>query len=204
MSRRELSEEERGLWRGFARSVKPLRKRATRASDHGEAAAVGAPAKAAKSAKPVKAPARSPAKTPAKPGKFVKLAPPSSKPSATPVPLPSFAPSFAPLARRERQQLARGRTAIDARIDLHGMTQAQAHGALVHFLRRAQHDGAKFVLVVTGKGARSADAERGILRRQVPHWLRLPDLRDIVLGFEEAHVSHGGEGALYVRLRKLR
>jgi DNA-nicking Smr family endonuclease len=200
VSRRELTEEERALWRGVARSIKPLRKRAARSPDESE----GAPAKAVTSAKVArtvtKTVAKAPAKAPTKTAKFVKLAPPPSTPAAKLVPLPAFAP----LARREKQQLARGRTAIDERIDLHGMTQAQAHGALVHFLRRAQHDGAKFVLVVTGKGARSADSERGVLRRQVPHWLRGPDLRDIVLGFEEAHVTHGGEGALYVRLKRMR
>ena len=74
----------------------------------------------------------------------------------------------------------------------------------VRFLRRAQSDGAKFVLVITGKGGRSGDPDRGVLRRQVPLWLQLPELRDIVVGFEEAHVGHGGEGALYVRLRKAR
>jgi DNA-nicking Smr family endonuclease len=86
------------------------------------------------------------------------------------------------------------------------MTQAQAHTALVRFVRGARADGAKFVLVVTGKGSRSADVagERGVLRRQVPLWLQLPELRDAVVGFEEAHVAHGGEGALYVRLRKAR
>jgi DNA-nicking Smr family endonuclease len=129
---------------------------------------------------------------------------PTPPPSSQPVIKLVAPPSFAPLPRREKQQLARGRTAIDVRIDLHGMTQAQAHAALVHFLRRGQHDGAKFALVVTGKGTRSAEGERGVLRRQVPHWLRLPDLRDVVLGFEEAHVTHGGEGALYVRLKRLR
>jgi DNA-nicking Smr family endonuclease len=108
------------------------------------------------------------------------------------------------MARREKQQIARGRTAIDARIDLHGMTQAEAHMRLVRFLRRAQSDGAKFVLVITGKGARSRDPDRGVLRRQVPLWLQLPDLRDAVVGFEEAHIAHGGEGALYVRLRRPR
>jgi len=191
VSRRELSEEERALWRGVARSVKPLRKRVARVSDDDVKPAV-VPPKAAKSAKP--------AAPPAKAAKFVKLAPAPSKPAAKPVLLPAFAP----LARREKQQLVRGRTAIDVRIDLHGMNQAEAHGALMHFLHRAQRDGAKFALVVTGKGARSADSERGVLRRQVPHWLRGSELRDIVLGFEEAHVTHGGEGALYVRLRRSR
>src|SRR5262249_10289502 len=117
---------------------------------------------------------------------------------------PSAPPPLAVLARREKQQIARGRTVIDARIDLHGMTQGEAHMALVRFLRRQQAAGAKFVLVVTGKGSRAANvaSERGVLRRQVPLWLQLPDLRDAVVGFEEAHVAHGGEGALYVRLRR--
>jgi DNA-nicking Smr family endonuclease len=113
-------------------------------------------------------------------------------------------PALAPLPRRERQRLSRGVAAIDARIDLHGMTQAQAHGALMHFLRRAQADGSKFALVITGKGARFAagDGERGLLKRQVPMWLRLPEFRTLVVGFETAHAAHGGEGALYVRLRR--
>ena len=88
-------------------------------------------------------------------------------------------------------------------IDLHGKTQREAHAALVRFLRRAQREGARFVLVITGKGVRgSADGERGVLRRQVPLWLQLPELRAYVVGFEAAHVGHGGEGALYVRIRK--
>jgi len=109
------------------------------------------------------------------------------------------------IVRREKQQLARGRAAIDARIDLHGMTQAQAHGALRRFLHRSQASGAKFVLVITGKGAPNAPrGERGVLRQQVPLWLALPEFRSSVLGFDLAHAGHGGEGALYVRLRKAR
>jgi DNA-nicking Smr family endonuclease len=176
--RRELSDEERALWRGIARSVKPLRKHARpEAEEAGPAAAPRAPAAAR--AKPAKAPAL----------------PQRAAMAAAPPPL-------ATLARREKQHLARGRVDIDARIDLHGMTQAEAHTRLVRFLRRAQSDGAKFVLVITGKGARASDPERGVLRRQVPLWLRLPELRDAVVGFEEAHGAHGGEGALYVRLRR--
>ena len=198
VSRRELSEEERALWRGVARSLKPLRKRAPRATEDGEAV-VAAP-------KPVEA-TKATARTSAKADKAQKAdedcqAHPAAHRDPPIIKLVAPPPSFAPIARREKQHLARGRTAIDARIDLHGMTQAEAHAALAHFLRRAQRDGAKFALVVTGKGTRSAAGERGVLRRQVPLWLRLPELRDIVLGFEEAHVSHGGEGALYVRLRR--
>jgi DNA-nicking Smr family endonuclease len=178
--RRELSDEERALWHGVARSVRPLRRHARRdGGEEGEAVAA-APARGAAKAKTLK----------------TVVSPRPARP-ATPPPL-------APLARREKQQLARGRVDIDARIDLHGMTQAEAHTRLVRFLRRAQSDGAKFVLVITGKGARANDPDRGVLRRQVPLWLQLPDLRDAVIGFEEAHAAHGGEGALYVRLRKAR
>jgi DNA-nicking Smr family endonuclease len=74
---------------------------------------------------------------------------------------------------------------------------------LLRFLQAAQRDGAKFVLVITGKGARAQD-ERGVLKRQVPLWLKLPEFRAYVVGFEEAHIGHGGEGALYVRLRRAR
>jgi DNA-nicking Smr family endonuclease len=61
-----------------------------------------------------------------------------------------------------------------------------------------------FVLIITGKGKIGAESERGVLRRQVPQWLGLPEFRSLVVGFEEAHIGHGGEGALYVRVRRAR
>jgi len=83
------------------------------------------------------------------------------------------------------------------------MTQTRAHRTLLGFLQRAHGDGLTFVLVITGKGkVGGADAERGVLRRQVPEWLGLPEFRALVVGFEEAHIGHGGEGALYVRVRR--
>jgi DNA-nicking Smr family endonuclease len=100
--------------------------------------------------------------------------------------------------------LSRGRKEIDARLDLHGMTQTRAHRALFGFLQRAHHDGLTFVLIITGKGKMGSESERGVLRRQVPLWLSLPEFRSLVVGFEEAHIGHGGEGALYVRVRKSR
>jgi DNA-nicking Smr family endonuclease len=116
---------------------------------------------------------------------------------------PSGVPALSPFLRKEKQKLARGNAAIDARIDLHGMTQAAAHGALRKLLHRAQASGAKFVLVITGKGAPDASSgDRGVLRRQVPMWLALPEFRRYVLGFDIADTGHGGQGALYVRLRK--
>ena len=85
------------------------------------------------------------------------------------------------------------------------MTQIRAHRVLLTFLQRAHSDGLTFVLVITGKGkVGGAESERGVLRRQVPQWLSLPEFRSLVVGFEEAHIGHGGEGALYVRVRRVR
>ena len=178
--KRSLSEEERALWESVAKQTKPMRRR------H-------------RAAKPA-------ALTDAEP-------PATTKPAAIPKPTPSVklplaltpaAPPLAPLGRRERSQLSRGRKEIDARLDLHGMTQSRAHRALSGFLQRAQSDGLTFVLVITGKGKLGAESERGVLRRQVPQWLGLPEFRSLVVGFEEAHIGHGGEGALYVRIRRSR
>jgi DNA-nicking Smr family endonuclease len=182
--RRRLTEEEERLWALVARSITPLRA-GKRAPKREPMAALSKPSPQA--ARPVKKAAvdHPPAATPYR-----------SKPPASAI----------VIARREKQQLARGKTEIGGRIDLHGMTQAQAHDALLHFLRRYQAEGAKFVLVITGKGSAGAVArgERGVLRRQVPLWLGLPEFRTCVLGFDVAHVGHGGEGALYVRLRRTR
>ena len=114
-------------------------------------------------------------------------------------------PALAQFDRRLRQRVARGHAAIDVRLDLHGMTQQQAHAALLRFLTQAQAQDAKLALVVTGKGigaAAASAAERGVLRRQVPLWLSLPEFRRFIVSFEQAHASHGGEGALYLRLRR--
>ena len=179
--KRGLSEEDRALWESVAKQVKPLRKR-QRASKP-SVASTEADSKAAPK------PAASPRHVaPARP-----VAP--SKPGP---------PPLAPIGRRERSHLSRGRKEIDARLDLHGMTQTRAHRALFGFLQRAHHDGLTFVLIITGKGKMGAESERGVLRRQVPQWLGLPEFRSLVVGFEEAHIGHGGEGALYVRVRRAR
>ncbi len=84
------------------------------------------------------------------------------------------------------------------------MTQARAHRALSAFLQRAHSEGLSFVLIITGKGKTGAESERGVLRRQVPQWLSQPEFRALIVGFEEAHIGHGGAGALYVRIRRAR
>jgi DNA-nicking Smr family endonuclease len=178
--KRGLSEEDRALWESVAKQVKPLRKRRIVKSP---------PAPAEAAANVVKKSLASPRLiTPAR-----IVAPAKPEP-----------PPLAPIGRRERSHLSRGRKEIDARLDLHGMTQTRAHRALFGFLQRAHHDGMTFVLIITGKGKMGPEAERGVLRRQVPQWLGLPEFRSLVVGFEEAHIGHGGEGALYVRVRRAR
>jgi DNA-nicking Smr family endonuclease len=178
-----LSEEERALWESVAKQTKPLRKKLRAAKAVADPSAAETPV-VTKSIPPSKS-----------------LLPAAMPRAPTPKP---EAPPLAPLGRRERSQLSRGRKEIDARLDLHGMTQTRAHRALTGFLQRAHGDGLTFVLVITGKGKIGAESERGVLRRQVPQWLSLPEFRSLVVGFEEAHVAHGGEGALYVRIRRFR
>ena len=145
-----------------------------------------------------------------KPLKLGDLAPEIARANAAPAsPPPPPSPGAPGLERRERRGLERGTLTIEARIDLHGLYQAEAHAALVGFLLRSRAAGHARVLVVTGKGGedfggrdRGGFSERGVLRRSVPHWLRGPELRGLVIGFEEAARHHGGGGALYVRLRR--
>lgn len=179
--RRALSEDERALWDGVAKQVKPLRKKP----------------RVVKAAVPPVASMPVPKAVPAaKPIPIAKLVRPK-------LDAPKPAPQLAPLGRREKSKLSRGRKEIDARIDLHGMTQARAHRALLAFMQRASHDGMSFVLVITGKGRTvGPESERGILRRQVPLWLAAAEFRSMVIGYDEAGIGHGGEGALYVRLRR--
>lgn len=99
-----------------------------------------------------------------------------------------------------RRKLAKGRLPVDGRIDLHGLTQSEAHNLLFGFLARAHERGLRHVLVITGKG--SSPGSEGVLRRAVPQWLSKPEFRFLVSGVDAASRGHGGEGALYIRLRK--
>lgn len=120
---------------------------------------------------------------------------------------------------KEVRRIGKGRKAIDARIDLHGMRQHEAHAALRVFLFRAVAKGHRLVLVITGKGTtelahnagevfgafiNEGAPGRGVLRRNVPMWLDEPDLRAVVVGYTTAHIRHGGDGALYIQVRRSR
>jgi DNA-nicking Smr family endonuclease len=185
---RTLSAEDRRLWTHVAAGVKPL----------DPSRAVAPPAEP----KPAPPPAADKPPRPAAPTRSIVPA----------VPPP---PPLAALEKGLKRKLSRGRRDADARIDLHGLTQDAAHRRLIAFLRQSQAAGHGLVIVITGKGApkrlRELDedaftpdpyAGRGVLRRVVPQWLSLPEMRSLVIGFEEASVGHGGAGALYVRIRR--
>ena len=109
----------------------------------------------------------------------------------------SLAPKPSLLDQSVTRRIAKGRTGIEARIDLHGMTQAEAHSRLYRFLETSYQMGRRTILIITGKGVRG----EGILKQAVPRWLSEPEFRKYTSGYHEAHVTHGGSGALYVRLR---
>ncbi|MGR3469181.1 MAG: Smr/MutS family protein [Shimia sp.] len=187
---RKLRDEERQLWNSVARTAKPLR------------------------AKPL-APLVKPS-----------LEPKSAAPSPPPTPGATIAPfTLGAKARTEVavperktpvrmdhktfQRMARGKLKPEGRIDLHGMTLADAHPALIGFILHSYAAGRRLVLVITGKGegpcARGPiPYQRGILRRQVPEWLRQAPLASAILEVRPAAARHGGDGALYVYLRRRR
>ncbi|MEM8986697.1 MAG: Smr/MutS family protein [Pseudomonadota bacterium] len=183
--KRTLAADEEGLWRKVTADVNAYRP-------------LTEPSSATRHAVKKTTPARTPHR-------------PLKKPTAPMKPALSAAPSLAvSVDRHFDKRIRRGRTDIDGRIDLHGMTQAEAHGALAGFIASAYEAGKRCVLVITGKGARNTDErplfapERGVLRRRTPEWLSHAPLRPMVAAIAPAHARHGGEGALYVYLRKKR
>ncbi len=183
---RSLTRDEEDLWSLVVRTVRPLR--------------LAPPARKLPIKVGKKLPVRDAPQQAKKPARNRTAIEPKI---ATPGQRPAGPPALSPIMRKEKQMLVRKHETIDARIDLHGMTQTEAHAALRSLLQRSQANGAKFVLVITGKGLPNPSInERGVLRRQVPLWLALPEFRRYVAGFDVAHPGHGGEGALYVRLRR--
>ena len=177
---RRLSSEEERLWKKVADTATPL--------------------KPAKPGMPFQKHSSKP-KEPARPA----YVPPKFRIGENSVPQTAIPLPEKPIRmdRKAFTRMKRGKTSPDARIDLHGMTAEMAHTALIAFLLRAHAEQKRLVLVITGKGRSSTDGSGiGVLKRQVPHWLEQPPLRQIVLQTTEAHQRHGGSGALYVYLRR--
>lgn len=141
--------------------------------------------------------------------------PASNLPGAVPKPVvsPASPPALKPgapkgqhaaLDKRLHQRLTRGKLPIDGTIDLHGHRQVTAHRLLQQFIERAYAQDFRCVLVITGKGTTRSSSEAGILRQAVPRWLNEPALRPMILAIEQARQAHGGDGALYVLLRRRR
>ncbi len=199
-----LSEEDRRLWDHLARSVDAFPGRANRVlptfdehrfQPHGTPPTLhgGEPAVGSKR--------QAPSTRPAVP----------ARPSGAAL---HRSPSLSDFDQRSARKIRAGRIEIESRLDLHGMRQHQAYGALRAFLFRAQSRGLRWVMVITGKGefARGQEGRygaadwmmgppRGVLRRNVPMWLSEPELRSVVVSYTTAAVHHGGDGALYVQLR---
>jgi DNA-nicking Smr family endonuclease len=192
-----LTDDERDDWEHVAETVAPVRtKRSVPLHDH-----LIDPAKA-----PMP-PRRQPDGAPAIHHTTVVASSTTVSPTISTVALGDFEPRLA-------KRIGRGHKTIDARLDLHGDRQGEAHVRLRAFLLSCYGRGQRTVLVITGKGREtdqpSADdigferRERGVLKRNVPRWLSEPDMRAIVVSYTTAHVRHGGEGALYVQLRRKR
>jgi len=186
--RRKLSEEEMILWHRVGRTVTPLRDRPV------------VPQAALEDAGREFREAMNGRQSAAKPARNSDIRSPFAHDRAPPAPKPK--PRVEPhIDRPTTRKLARGRIAIDATIDLHAMTQDLAYDRLYAFLADQRSRGARHVLVVTGKG-RSSGSE-GVLKRMVPVWLNSDRFAGLVSGYSSASRHHGGEGAIYVRLRKL-
>jgi DNA-nicking Smr family endonuclease len=198
---RHLSDEDTHLWEHTASSLEPLKRKRGRILDGAE------PMEDIPPRLPPSPPEPKPATGAGKKTAAPQLPPPKPIPSAAPPALNQF-------DRKAARRLRQGSIDIEARIDLHGMRQAEAHLALRRFLMSCHGRGLRWVLVITGKGGPrresneesatfwAASNERGVLKRNVPMWLGEPELRAIVVSFTSAAIPHGGEGALYIQLRK--
>jgi DNA-nicking Smr family endonuclease len=200
--RRTLRPEEEELWQAVARTARPMHPRAKAAVNRIEGAVHPHPLTEAKPVREAEIP-----KSWLEPFRLGQKA----RAAKTHDLAPSLGEALrdAPLQMDAKQhgRMVRGKLAPEARIDLHGMTLAEAHPELIRFILNAQSAGLRLVLVITGKGKRCEDwgpipQRMGALRHQVPQWLRMPPLGPAVLQVTEAHLKHGGSGAYYVYLRR--
>lgn len=172
----KLSDEDRIIWTKVARTARPLKGKPPLPADDLQTGNAGA-----MEAQLAELPAISAEVEPRRPDR-------KSRPGPH------------PFDQQTRDKLSKGRLQIDARVDLHGMTQGEAHGLLLSFLHRAHAGGLRYVLVITGKGA--SFGSEGVLKRAVPAWLSTPPFRPLVGSHDAAARQHGGAGAIYIRLRR--
>ena len=115
--------------------------------------------------------------------------------------------NFTGIHRRLEQKMSRGQIDIDSTLDLHGMTQEEAKHATINFIKVANKNNLKIILIITGKGISNTNTryknryERGVLNKNLPAWLQMPEVRDYVNGYRYANQKHGGEGAYYILLK---
>lgn len=184
-ARDPISFEDRLLWKRVADSTTPLSARRARQLED-------------EMARLMEGTAPPTVQRPPRPNAYALPQVKQATPQSASTPQPAQNKHHHPIEEPVAKKLAKGRLPIDSRIDLHGMTQDRARFALLDFLQMAQREGQRIVLVITGKG----NEGRGVLRQNVPHWLEQPQFRACTNGYRTAHVSHGGDGALYVRIRK--
>ena len=168
-----LTHEDRILWEKVARTTRPMKGKALPVVDHFETESMD---------------------------DLLSTAPLPEKPAQPKPSKPKTPQSPVRLDEPTHRKIAKGKLDLGARIDLHGMTQGEAHTLLHAFVHRAHAQGLRHVLVITGKG--SSFRSDGILRQAVPHWFATPIFRPYVSAYEDAARHHGGTGALYVRLRR--
>ncbi|MEL6978228.1 MAG: Smr/MutS family protein [Pseudomonadota bacterium] len=199
-----LTEQDLSLWRAVAQTVRAAPRSAKVARTEGPQIEDAPPQPAAPTGKA----ALLGSTRIHRPAPSVSRASTAITPAASPI--DPLGPRTPGLDRRTAKRLSKGEHAPDARIDLHGMTAERAHSALIAFILREQSRGARCVLVITGKGRRNdRDATwrtgaDGVLKTMAPEWLRQPPCGPLVVGVYQAHQRHGGDGALYVYLRKRR
>lgn len=194
--------DDAALWRHITSNIKPLKSRA-------------------KKRVPIAPAPERPAAEPARAEK-PRLASVSIGGNAPERPAVTVTPSLEPgvaagIDRNTFQKFRTGSMAIDGTLDLHGMTQAEAHDSLIRYIGASYRMGRRCLIVITGKGLRGGDSDggdrrdlfrptggRGILQQAVPKWLNQLDLRPMILAIAHAQPKHGGTGALYVLLRRKR
>jgi DNA-nicking Smr family endonuclease len=195
--KRALTADEAELWTYAMRDARSLQRRGRRKAHDADLPLGDGDALPEPSGSP------QPAATPKPPVRAV-----NHPPYTPPAPELSRSPALAAYDEKERKRLGKNPELIEARLDLHGFRQREAYTALRSFLFSCSARGLRHVLIITGKGTaaeRQRDffgEERGVLRRLVPQWLSEPELRSLVVSYTASHLRHGGDGALYIRLRK--